>query len=187
MYSCYEKALKNLIWNIHIFSSRLWVHIAIFETTLRNCIHQAMVQKHSTTDWWNIHGVLRKQERARIHFLQRQNSGDPLNGENLMARAPFGFWLNLLSRNYHDRVWKELVLNNTKLGEYGRKKFHADVSRIKGLRDALAHHLPILQRNIERDLQLLDESTARLSSLFSKEIYESSKELRKMHAALIRQ
>ena len=71
------------------------------------------------------------------------------------------FWVELLSGSYHNKVWKHF---SKKLKNYTetREEFHRKAREIRNLRNSIAHHGPIMRRNLIRDHEYLHELTATL-------------------------
>jgi hypothetical protein len=74
-----------------------------------------------------------------------------------------GFWLTLISNKYGHRIWRHIENQSPSLKSYGRRNFQQKAVIIKDLRNAIAHHAPILHRNLERDLAYIQELIALIS------------------------
>jgi len=163
--SQYEFAISTFIIQIHELSAALWVHIAVFETTLRQFISQVLSLISKRLDWWNSEELFLNHESRQLgRYKSNLNFSTPSNLQRDFSTLPsLSFWINLLSRRYGDRIWRHLENQNPTLKSYGRRNFQQKAVIIKDLRNAIAHHAPILHRNLERDLAYIQE----LSSLIS--------------------
>lgn len=184
MSSRFESAIKEYLWQIFQFSSQLWVHIAIFETTLRETINRALRTTYQRDDWWQIKGFLRKSEQQKVAFYSQSRSKTTLKRQNFVNKSTLGFWTALFTRNYHHRIWIQISEQIPNLKKTDRLDFLNKLKRIKNLRDAIAHHVPILDRNIPKDLDYLCELTNLLSPIMGEETQTSSAKLKKRHHEL---
>ena len=186
MYSRYETAIKNYIFQIFPFSGLLWVHIAIFETTLRVSVNEALAKIYGRKDWWETKGLLRRRELEKINFYARFSSLRASRDTHFINQSTLGFWASLFTRNYHKRIWLPVVEEMPSLKKVERRAFLKKLNRIKSLRDSIAHHVPILERNVMKDLAYLHELTLLLSPIMSEEIQKSSAEIRVLYRNLTR-
>ena len=97
-------------------------------------------------------------------------------GNREFAEIPsLTFWINLLSRRNGFRIWRHLENLSPTLKAYGRRNFQQKAIVIRDLRNAIAHHAPILHRNLARDLAYMHELTDLLSPGLAKVLKTQSK------------
>ena len=140
-------------------SADLWILFHILEILLRNAVSDQLVKIFSEKDWWDSPELFHNQEgrdirRASQSSKDRKGSatkGDVIAGLNL------GFWTILFSGSYHKYLW-EAGLHNAFKGYSGRRKqLYVGLERLRKLRNRIAHHEPILNRDYLFDLKLLIE------------------------------
>ena len=169
-HSLYELAVSEIIILIHELSAVLWVHIAVFESTLRSFIHNALSAEYKTTHWWEESSLLTKRDQLDIeHAKQRLEKRNlEVEPEAIISNLSLSFWVELFSKRYHSRIWMTVEkLFHSKPDR--RFDFFLKAKCVRDLRNAIAHHAPILHRNLERDLSYIQE----LISLLSPPLAES--------------
>ena len=144
-------------------SAALWVHIVAFETTLRDFMHVSLKTFYNQNKWWLIPSLLFKGDKRvvekvidRLHYRNLEE-----NEENMISNLGLSFWIELLSKRYHQKVWNKL-LKYFPVYPGRREEFHRKAREIRNLRNSIAHHGPIMRRNLIRDHEYLHELTATL-------------------------
>ena len=171
--SHYELFFLNLA-----LSNELWVHIAAFEITLRNFLNHSIAKVCKTSEWWLVDQFLRPMERQKItKILKRLESKDvEPNVSNLVESLDLSLWIELLSKRYHQKIWMKLLKYfPTYPGR--REDFYKRAREIRNLRNLIAHHAPILHRNLLRDHQNLHELTMILDPQLAHEVQKRSRVL----------
>ncbi len=92
-------------------SAALWVHIIAFETTLRKFIHEKVVQSFQVLEWWLIPALLSPQDFRDMTFAisRLKNRNLPITIESVLSNLSLSFWVELLSRRYHEKIWLKIV------------------------------------------------------------------------------
>lgn len=124
-----------------------------------------------TTHWWDTTLLFSKRELKRIKeyksiYLSKKRTSANIQFQDIPSLS---FWLTLISNKYGHRIWRHIEKHNPNLKSYGRRNFQQKAVIIRDLRNAIAHHAPILHRNLERDLSYIQE----LISLLSPPLAES--------------
>jgi hypothetical protein len=175
--SLYESQISNRIIQIFELSGALWVHICLLEVTLREAINSTLKNAYSRMDWWN--SPLFSSPNDRRYFIQitkRLNGHAQTFGPNIhLQHFSLSFWVRLLGNKYVYRVWRHLENLSPTLKAYGRRNFQQKAIIIRDLRNAIAHHAPILHRNLARDLAYMHELTDLLSPGLAKVLKTQSK------------
>ena len=153
------------------------MNIAAFESTLRSSLNSALILTIGRTDWWNSRDFFSKFEQNQLKkYLDRLSKNKGALGNRDFAELPsLTFWINLLSRRNGYRVWRHLESLSPALKLYGRRNFQQKAIVIRDLRNAIAHHAPILHRNLARDLAYMHELTELLSPNLAQALKERSK------------
>ena len=151
-----EKAFKLYVWNIAL-SESLYVPIQGFEITLRNAFHDCL-STGVGNNWFDmLHLQSRELEQIAKVKSYLYTMGKPLVPPNIIAAINFGFWAGILDRLYENNLWRPYlhqVFKNAP-GPLRRKEIFVTVDRIRRLRNRIAHHEPILRRNLQDDNALM--------------------------------
>ena len=159
-------------------SAALWVHIAIFEVTLRNLIHSLLTKICGSEFWWRTPNLLSKRDHLDIMRLEQKMSSNKalVSSYKVVERISFSFWVELCSTRYYEKIWKKLEAEIPSLLER-RKDFYNKAREIRNLRNVIAHHGPILRRDLFRDHAYLHELTALLDPELANEVKRKSRVL----------
>lgn len=150
------KAGELFIENLRV-SAKLWIFFHIFEILLRNSISDRLILMFPEQPWWQSAEVLLSQERHTVHSAQRKISEKKGQFEigDVIGELNFGFWVELLSSKYHKRLWAYGLGQAFPQYRGKRRDLHTAVERLRKLRNRIAHHEPILNRDLDYDLKLL--------------------------------
>jgi hypothetical protein len=159
-------------------SAALWVHIMAFETTLRDFTSEKLQKIYGVFDWWLVPNLLSRSDLKDINYAIRRLNGRqlPISNENVVANLSFSFWVELLSKRYHQKIWMKLV-KFFPAYPGRREDFYNKAREIRNLRNVIAHHGPILRRDLFRDHAYLHELTALLNPELANEVKRKSRVL----------
>ena len=159
-------------------SGALWVHIQIFETTLRNFLSEFLTNTSGQVDWWNTTNYFYAKENSIIDEIKTRlkHSNLDTNSKNVISNLGFSFWVELLSKRYHQKIWMKLV-KFFPAYPGRREDFYNKAREIRNLRNVIAHHGPILRRDLFRDHAYLHELTALLDPELANEVKRKSRVL----------
>ncbi len=166
---------EHFFLNVEI-SSALWVHIHIFEITLRDFLNYSLVKLHSRSDWWNFPNLLAKRDLARIKKVEAVENLRKVNSFSI-SRMSLSFWISLLTKRYHQKIWRKLEFPNAPEDKLFRDEFHDKAHEILALRNLIAHQKNILNRNLIRDHAYLHELTSLLDPHLADEVQKRSRVL----------
>lgn len=139
-----------------ILSEALYVPLHGVEIGLRNALHRALSDGYRRTDWYD-------DPRLPLQHLQSQTlhkakssltlKGKPLLPGRIVAELPFGFWIGLLGKGYaKTQLWGDHLRKAFPHKEgLQRKQCHALLQPLRDLRNRIAHHEPILKRDLDAD------------------------------------
>ena len=147
---------KLYLENLHA-SARLWIFFNIFEILLRNAISKQLFLIFPDQPWWmEAEGLLSKERRTvkTVRSYVESKKGEVTFGDVIGATS-LGFWTELLSKNYHQRLWVKGLSQAFPEYKGKRRDLHTAVERLRKLRNRIAHHEPILNRDLEYDFNLL--------------------------------
>ncbi len=171
--SIYEKSI--LIAEI---SAALWVHIAVFEITLRKFLHSSLSKSYKTNRWWSISDLLTAKDRAGFEYAEKRLAIQKRKVTPILVvhNSSFSLCIELLSKRYHQKIWmKSLKYFPAHPGR--REDFYKRAREIRNLRNLIAHHAPILHRNLLGDHQYLHELTMILDPQLAQEVQKRSRVL----------
>jgi hypothetical protein len=123
---------------------------------VRNAIHKQLAARCRRDDWWtDTHLYLCHAERnaldSAIDTLKYRGNTNP-NTDDIVAATTFGLWVGLTGAgrprdrmfSYETTLWQpRLVKAFPHAGTVRRKQIHDELSRIRALRNRIAHHEPI--------------------------------------------
>lgn len=144
-------AWRLYLWNIGA-SVAFYPLLHFAEITLRNAAHRELGARFGRADWWSVapldeHGqrmVKRAREKAVAHR-------SPQNPDDLVAELTFGFWVSLVSRSYDRTLWVP-ALHRAFPHYHGRRDgLHAELERVRRLRNRVMHYEPIHRRDLGAD------------------------------------
>ena len=179
----YKEELTNsskyeLFILISEISAALWVHIIAFETTLREFISEKLQQVYGVMEWWLINDLLSKKDLNDVNYAisRLDNRKLPINNENITSNLSLSFWVELLGRRYHETIWLKIIAFFSSYP--GRREdFYRKAGEIRNLRNVIAHHGPILRRDLFRDHAYLHQLTALLDPELADEVKRKSRVL----------
>ena len=159
-------------------SAALWVHIVAFETTLRTFIHKSLSNEYRNHIWWRTTNLLTVKDFNDVLRVQKKldKNGKIASETLVVSNLSFSFWIELLSKRYHQKVWNKL-LKYFPVHPGRREEFHRKAREIRNLRNSIAHHGPIMRRNLIRDHEYLHELTATLDPDLADEVQKRSRVL----------
>ncbi len=167
--STYEKYTNNLDeaiqlywWNIQI-SSALFECISICEVLIRNTISQALIELHGE-NW-----AMNKTFQASLVDKTRKSLQEAINGvqstDQVIAKLSFFFWQQFFTKRFDHQLWQGRLakyfpnLMMPTLPE-ARKAIFDDLEKIRWLRNRIAHHEPIFNKDIENSYQTIQQLIA---------------------------
>jgi hypothetical protein len=174
--SVYEEEILRLIFLSLEIASALWVHIFFFETTLRAFVNRVMSKTFLDQNWLRIPNLLAQHERKTVQRALEHLRNKSLPPELLISELGFSFWIELCSARYYEKIWRRLEEANPRLIDQ-RRDFYNKAREIRNLRNSIAHHGPIMRRNLIRDHAYLDELTAILDPELAREVEKRSRVL----------
>jgi hypothetical protein len=159
-------------------AAALWVHIQAFETTLRNLVYTAIRRDTSEIFWWEIPGLLHESE---LSYVQRSiermlQNRVKISAQSIVDNLSLSFWIKLLGKRYHETIWLKII-GYLPVYPGRREDFYNKAREIRNLRNSIAHHGPIMRRNLIRDHAYLGELTAILDPELAREVEKRSRVL----------
>lgn len=156
-----EKALRGYTRNARL-SEAFYTPLQGVEIAIRNAFHKQLVKAfgqfwYDELDKQNIldpqkdrktPGTLLKLREARQYL---QEKGKPETSSRMAAELSFGFWVGICAKRYQKDLWNPFLNNPFKGLSLTRRDVFERLEKIRNLRNRIAHHEPILNRNLPND------------------------------------
>lgn len=166
-----RRAVDLYDWNSEI-GGAIYEDLGRLEVILRNALDKRLVDMAATRGWrepWYRHKALFAGKHGRQALkdidraLERATRRGPEVHGKVIAELNFGFWRYLCARSYLTTLWVP-ALNRAFPGHpeatdarLVREQVEDRLQRLLFLRNRIAHHEPVHQRNLRRDLAALLE------------------------------
>jgi len=147
-----------------------------FEVSLRNSMHSELRGATGHDDWYD-HITLRVIEmdqiqKAKVSTSQRRKLITP---GGVVAELTLGFWVALVTKNYLNQLWIPYLHRAFRGKSIGLGLAHKRLADIRSLRNQVAHHQCILQRNLEDDYIKILETLAWICPETAKWVRETTR------------
>lgn len=127
---------------------------------LRNSMHDTMSREMGAAEWYEHFRLneseLRSIESAKEKITRKQKQITP---SRVVAELTFGFWAALVGRHYDARLWVPHLWKAFPRKNLGRRTAFERLSAIRRLRNSVAHHDCILNRDVAQDYRDIIEAT----------------------------
>ena len=172
-----EQAVRLYIWNVAL-SSAFYGVLQGLEVTLRNAMHNRLSANYGAAWYENPRAGLDDGGMRRVESLKTylaQSSRQRVTPAQIVAGLSFGFWVSLLGNggriaklnrkaNYEMILWRPaLRYAFPHVRSLTRKQAHAALDQLRILRNRIAHHEPIFNRDHMEDYGLILEVTGWIS------------------------
>ncbi len=155
-------ALALYRWNAEV-SGALMVPLSLCEVVLRNSIAEAIENVYGAHWFVSGGGLERSIPRPRVGYnpfndLVRARAGHSTAGK-VIPELKFMFWVSMLTSRHDNRLWNQSIktvfpnLPARWAPAISRKVLHDQVETVRILRNRIAHHEPIFERDIMADYQ----------------------------------
>ena len=162
----HKYAMQMYTWNIAL-GSAFHGPLQALEVTLRNAAHGQLVSRYGDLWFYNPNLLKRSQQnsvkRAANELNRQKKQG---TAGQVVAELNFGFWVALFAKGYEERLWRP-DLHRLFTPQPHRSELYDQLDRLRTLRNRVAHHEPILQRDLRTDhekvlwiLEMLSPETA---------------------------
>lgn len=155
-----EKALKLYMWNAQI-SAAFFVPLHLCEVITRNAVSEVLETVYGARWPWSLgferslpnpaHGYKPKVDLMTV-------TGSQATTGKVIPELKFVFWQKMLTGRFDNRLWSNHILtafpHAAALGLNAaqlRQNLYNDLETVRKLRNRIAHHEPIISRNLEDD------------------------------------
>ncbi len=159
-----EQALRLYAWNAQV-SAAFFTPLHLCEVVIRNAISEALEKKYGA-DWpWDV-AFERSLPNPHRGYSPRndltQARKNMRTTGKVIPELKFVFWEKLLTRRFDDRLWTPYLF--TVFPNYDvslsvpqmRNHLRVLLENVRNLRNRIAHHEPIIARNLDVDFEYID-------------------------------
>lgn len=158
-------ALALYAWNAQL-SAAFLAPLHICEVVLRNAIAAALEAVYGDRWPWSTVFENSLPNTGGSHFnprreLLRARQGQQSSGK-VIAELKMVFWQKMLTGRFDERLWNAHLkrvmphADRSLSVQQLRGQVHADLERLRALRNRIAHHEPIFGRFLEEDFQKIE-------------------------------
>jgi hypothetical protein len=136
-----------------VLSQGLYGVLQPLEIAFRNAIHRVMTTDTGKSNWYYYAPLNYREDEAvkaaKANILRWSRAVTP---GRMVAELTFGFWLRLLDTSYEKTLWvPHLYKAFPNLSKPDRATIFDRLYSIKTLRNRIAHHEPVIFRNLNQD------------------------------------
>jgi hypothetical protein len=152
------RSLALYRWNISV-SAAFFEVLTVVEVVVRNAIHEQLSAWNEESgyheSWFaNLHGYLLEKTVRVVAETEARIARERLvrSESTVLAALPFGFWRYLLSNRYRTTLWPfAMRAAFPGLGDRDGSTLCTAVRHLHVLRNRIAHHEPIIRRDLAAD------------------------------------
>jgi hypothetical protein len=153
-----EQGLRLYVYNTRV-SEAFYTPLQGLEVCLRNSINHEMV-KAFQEDWYEDsvaplqHPLTEMISKARESLKKDKKDVTP---GRMVAELNFGFWVGIIGPRYENDLWRPALRHAfpKRPNTHERKQVQNALNAVRRLRNRVAHHEPILHRNLNSDHALI--------------------------------
>jgi hypothetical protein len=140
--------------NMHL-SQALYGPLQGLEVVMRNAFHAQLTSSFGS-QWFDVlqaNGTWGLEQTERIEEARRRikKVQNPETPGRMVAELSFGFWTAICARRYTAALWIPCLRHAIRAPGLNRLTVFERLDGIRILRNRVAHHEPILARDLERD------------------------------------
>lgn len=143
-------------WNPRVAGALLET-LGHVEVILRNAMHRELDRAHRSAghggEWYERQDWLAPRSLADLARARDRlrTDGKPETPGRIVAAMDFGFWMFLLARRHHDRLWIPALHRSFPASGGDREVVHRRVNALVRLRNRVAHHQELFDRDLKLD------------------------------------
>ncbi len=169
-----SSAIDLYKWN-GLLAAELFQILGLVEISVRNSIDRELQSLNVTLgnqgEWFDDLGsVLGTESLQQIHLVKARLVANRrrLSRGNIVSELNFGFWRSFLSRQYKDSLWRTAIRFSFPYSPSRQPEYiFTRVRHLHVLRNRIAHHEPIHNRDIARDYQICFEVLSAISPVIA--------------------
>jgi hypothetical protein len=158
-------AANNLRQAIQLYERNTSLSEALYgllqglEVSLRNSMDSVLAQGLAREDWYDsIVWQMAQQEQIDSAKVSLQKKAKPVQPGRMVAELTLGFWVGLTGPKYSVDLWERHLYKAFPNAKLGRKLLNKRLESIRLLRNRVAHHEPILSRDLAKDVDRILET-----------------------------
>ena len=154
-------ALALYAWNAQVAAAML-APLHLCEVVIRNAVSDAITSVYGAKWPWSP-GFLQSLPNPSHGYQSRQDLLNTRAGKTAVGKVipelKFVFWQTLFTQRFDHRMWRPHLktvlpyMDTTKSVPELRQTIYRELEQLRKLRNRIAHHEPIFQRNLCNDLQ----------------------------------
>ena len=163
-------ASDDLRHAVHLYERNTSLSEALYgllqglEIPLRNAMHSSLSAGLGREDWYDaIAWRVAQQEQTNNAKASLMSKGKPASPGRMVAELTFGFWVGLTGPKYSVNLWEQHLYKAFPNAKLGRKQLNKRLESIRLLRNRVAHHEPILSRDLPGDVARILETIGWIS------------------------
>ncbi len=122
-------------------------------------MHDALSRGLAQENWYDsLVWQVAQQEQIDQAKDSLQKKAKTVTPGRMVAELTFGFWVGLTGPKYSVELWERHLYKAFPNAKLGRKQLNKRLESIRLLRNRVAHHEPILSRNLVRDVDRILET-----------------------------
>ena len=155
-----QKAFELYAWNTRI-STELFIPLQGVEISLRNALHDELSNAFGAYWFDNLPIPLLPRTQNQISQAKQMltSRNRSITPSAVISELSFGFWIALLGRgqqnSYETQLWIPHLHKAFPNVNLSRRSVHQPLDDLRKLRNRIAHHEPIFNRNIQNDYQTM--------------------------------
>jgi hypothetical protein len=150
-----RKETLLLYQNNTALSEALYTPLQGLEVCLRNSCSIELTTLLGPSWHENGHAIFQHPVTEMIESARRslEYDGKDIMLGRMVSELNFGFWVAILSPRYENQLWRPALRKAFPNRPRGveRKDIHKSVNALRRLRNRVAHHEPILHRDLKHD------------------------------------
>ena len=151
-----NKAIDLYRWNAFV-GECIHFPIQATEISLRNTINECLHTEYGKR--WFEHAVFidvldhERMNDIEVALKRLRNRIEEFNCDDVVATLSFGFWAYLLQPRYFQPIWRKYLRTAFAFLPNGRahKSVHLRAGEILDLRNRVAHHEPLIDRDLSKE------------------------------------
>lgn len=158
-------------WNVKI-SASLFEQIQYLEITLRNAVCEALHQAVGEKWAWNTSFAINFPKKTQKTLQKLANDNRIKTLDQAIPHLHFAFWQSIFTSRFDNKIWQMqlyTIFPNAPIQPYKilRTEIHQDLDNLRELRNRIAHHEPIFQRDLQKDFETIHKIISYRSHIMS--------------------
>lgn len=150
-----DLAVRLYTWNTAL-AAAFYGPLQACEVTLRNAVNRQLAARYGS--WWFRNDTILRGDELRMASKAEETItviGKQLTAGRVVAELGFGYWVGLFANIYDQSLWRSDLFKIFRVRVQRRDLFD-QLDRLRTLRNRVAHHEPIFQRNLSDDFDRID-------------------------------